>query len=88
VGKGRRKDQRDKPPRNPKLEGKTSETKCPRCLGSPHPKQECPAKESKYNKCLIKGNCTKTNRSKLKKKRHVPHTTNPTQTEKKIMVRS
>ena len=28
VGKGKRKDQRDKPPRNPKLAGKTRETKC------------------------------------------------------------
>ena len=49
VGKSKRKDQRDKPPRNPKLAGKTRERKCTRCLGTPHSKQECPAKDSKCN---------------------------------------
>jgi len=39
VGKGKRKDQRDKPPKNPKLAGKTRETKCTRCLGKPHSNQ-------------------------------------------------
>ena len=40
---GKRKDQKDKPPKNSKLAGKTPETKCTRCLGTPHSKQECPA---------------------------------------------
>ena len=39
VGKGKRKDQRDEPPKNPKLAGKTRETKCTRCLGKPHSNQ-------------------------------------------------
>ena len=68
VGKGKRKDQRDKPPRNPKLAGKTYETKWTRCLGTPHSKQECPAKDSKCNKCFIKGHWAKACRSQLKKK--------------------
>ena len=68
VGKGRRKDQRDKPPTNPKLAGKTCETKCTRCLGTPHSKQECPAKDSKCNKCFRKGHWAKACRSQLKKK--------------------
>ena len=39
---GKWKDQKDKPPKNSKLAGKTPETKCTRCLGTPHSKQECP----------------------------------------------
>ena len=40
---GKGKDQKDKPPKSSKLAGKTPETKCTRCLGTPHSKQECPA---------------------------------------------
>ena len=55
-GKGiKGKDQKDKSPKKSKLAGKTPETKCTRCLGTPHSKQECPAKDSKCNKCFKKG---------------------------------
>ena len=40
---GKRKDQKDKPPKSSTLAGTTPETKCTRCLGTPHSKQECPA---------------------------------------------
>ena len=56
---GKGKDQKDKPPKNSKLAGKTPETKCTRFLGTPHSKQECPAKDSKCNKCLKKGHWAK-----------------------------
>ena len=47
VGKGKRKDQRDKPPKNPKLACTTRETKCTRCLGTPHSLQIPVEKESR-----------------------------------------
>ena len=65
---GKGKDQKDKPPKNSKLAGKTPETKCTRCLGTPHSKQECPAKDSKCNKCFKKGHWAKASKSQLKKK--------------------
>jgi len=65
---GKWKDQKDKPPKNSKLTGKTPVTKCTRCLGTPHSKQECPAKDSNCNKCLKKGNWAKAYKSPLKKK--------------------
>ncbi|XP_066029036.1 uncharacterized protein [Pocillopora verrucosa] len=67
-GKGfKGKDQKDKPPRNSRLAGKTPETKCIRCLGTPHSKQECPAKDSKCNKCFKKGHWAKACKSQFKK---------------------
>ena len=66
--RGKWKDQKDKPPKNSKLAGKTPVTKYTRCLGTPHSKQECPAKDSKCNKCLKKGNWAKACKSPLKKK--------------------
>ena len=62
------KDQKDKPPKNSKLAGKTPETKCTRYLGTPHSKQECPAKDFKCNKCFKKGHWAKACKSQLKKK--------------------
>ena len=68
-GKGSKgKDQKDKPPKNSKLAGKTPETKYTRCLGKPHSKQECLAKDSKRNKCSKKGHWAKACKSQLKKK--------------------
>jgi len=65
-GKGQ--DQKDKPLKNSKLAGKTPETKYTRCLGKPHSKQECLAKDSKRNKCSKKGHWAKACKSQLKKK--------------------
>jgi len=65
---GKWKDQKDKPPKTSKLAGKTPVTKCTRCLGTPHSKQKCPAKDSKCNKCLKKGSWAKACKSPLKKK--------------------
>ena len=65
---GKGKDQKDNPPKNSKLAGKTPETKCTRCLGTPHFKQKCPAKDSKCNKCSKKGHWAKACKSSLKKK--------------------
>ena len=68
-GKGsKEKDQKDKPPKNSKLAGKIPETKYTRCLGKPHSKQECLAKDSKRNKCSKKGHWAKACKSQLKKK--------------------
>ena len=65
---GKGKDQKDKPPKKSKLASKTPEIKCTRCLGKPHSKQECLAKDSQCNKCFKKGHWTKACKSQLKKK--------------------
>ena len=64
---GKGKDQKDTPAKNSKLAGKTPEKKCTRCLGTPHSKQECPAKDSNCNKCSKKGHWAKACKSQLKK---------------------
>ena len=61
---GKGKDQKDKPPKNSKPAGKTPETKCTRCLGTPHSKQEYSAKDFK---CFKKGHWAKACKSPLKK---------------------
>ena len=65
---GKGKDHKDKPPKNSKLAGKGPETKCTRCLGTPHSKQECPTNDSKCNKCSKEGHWAKSCKSQLKKK--------------------
>ena len=65
---GKGKDQKDKPPKSSKLAGKTPETKCTICLGTAHSKQECPARDSKCNKCFKKGHWAKACKSQLKRK--------------------
>ena len=67
--KGKGEDKMEKSPGNPsKLADKTPETKCTRCLGTPHSKQECHAKDSKCNKCFKKGHLAKAFKYQLKKK--------------------
>ena len=65
--KGKGKDSKEdlkkkkKPPKS--KHGKIPETQCSRCLGQPHPKKLCPARESKCKKCSKVGHWVKACRS-------------------------
>ena len=74
VSKGKGKDshakERDQK-KQPKLKHaseKTAEAKCSRCLGSPHTKRLCPARESKCIKCSKVGHWAKACRSRSDKR--------------------
>ena len=55
-----------KPPKS--KNGKTPEAPCSRCLGQPHPKRLCPARESKCNKCSKVGHWAKACKSQSDKR--------------------
>ena len=72
LSKGKGKDSKEdmkkkkKPPKS--KNGKTPEAQCPRCMGQPHPKRLCPARESKCNKCSKVGHWAKACRSQSDKR--------------------
>ena len=54
-------------PRPKNTAERTNKAKCSWCLGSRHPKQECPAKDSKCNKCDKRGHWARACKSQPEK---------------------